>query len=195
MYWQAVARVQSKHMATAGEYLQTWKLNLSTKKAVSAVFQFNNKEIKRNQKSATTSKPALLPNEPKHLGVTLDMIHMHRRDLESLGIKLISRIALLRRHVDSCRVMQKHAANRHFSTGQFNSRLLRSCLVLQCSHMPRWPCHKRLTPCELWLDACVLHQWIIFPTPRASNLLSFVTMEPHCMKYLESFRLELLRNT
>jgi len=153
MDWQAVARVQSKHMATAGEYLQTWKLNLSTKKAVSAVFQFNNKEIKRNQKSATTSKPALLPNETKHLGVTLDMIHTHRRDLESLGIKLISRIALLRRHVDSCRVMQKHAANRHFSPGQFNSRLLRSCLVLQCSHMPRWPCHKRLLANCDWMLA------------------------------------------
>jgi len=33
----------SNDMAIVGEYLQTWKLKLSTKKAVSAVFHLNNK--------------------------------------------------------------------------------------------------------------------------------------------------------
>jgi len=37
--WQAVEGVLSKVMSTVGEYLQTWKLNLSTTKTVSAVFQ------------------------------------------------------------------------------------------------------------------------------------------------------------
>ena len=32
--WQTVKEVQSKAMATVGEYLQTWKLKLSTRKAV-----------------------------------------------------------------------------------------------------------------------------------------------------------------
>jgi len=36
--WQTVEGVQSKEMATVGEYLQTWKLMLSTTKAVLAVF-------------------------------------------------------------------------------------------------------------------------------------------------------------
>jgi len=37
------------------------------------------------------------------------------------------------------------------------------------------------TPCELWLDACILHQWTIFVSSQASNLLSFVAKKPHCL--------------
>ena len=44
---QAVKGVLTKDMATVGEYLQTWKLKLSTTKTVSAAFQLNNKEAKR----------------------------------------------------------------------------------------------------------------------------------------------------
>jgi len=43
---QAVEGVLSKDMATIKEYLQTWKLKLSTTKMVSAVFHLNNKEAK-----------------------------------------------------------------------------------------------------------------------------------------------------
>ena len=47
-------------MAKLGEYLQTWKLKLSTTKTVSAVFHLNSKEAKRelkvsfNKESLTT---------------------------------------------------------------------------------------------------------------------------------------------
>jgi len=44
--WQAVEGVLSKDMATAGEYLQTWKLKLNTRKIVSAACHLNNKEAK-----------------------------------------------------------------------------------------------------------------------------------------------------
>jgi len=37
-------------MATLREYLQTWKLKLSTTKTKSAVFHHNNKEAKRELK-------------------------------------------------------------------------------------------------------------------------------------------------
>ena len=47
-YWQAVEGVLTKDMATVGEYLQTWKLKLSTTKTVSAAFHLNNKEAKRS---------------------------------------------------------------------------------------------------------------------------------------------------
>jgi len=63
--WQAVEVVLNKDMATLGEYLQTWKLKLSTTKTVSTVFHLNNKEAKRELKSNTTMKPcpsALSPN-------------------------------------------------------------------------------------------------------------------------------------
>ena len=45
--WQAVEGVLSKDMTTVGEYLQTWKLNLSSKQSVWAAFHLNNKEVKR----------------------------------------------------------------------------------------------------------------------------------------------------
>jgi len=48
--WQTAEGVLSKDMATVGEYLQTWKLKLSSKQTVSAAFHLNNKEIKRELK-------------------------------------------------------------------------------------------------------------------------------------------------
>jgi len=62
--WQAMEGVLSKDMATTGEYLQTWKLKLSTTKTVLAVIYLNNKEAKLELKVKTT-KPwpfALSPN-------------------------------------------------------------------------------------------------------------------------------------
>jgi len=50
--WQAVERALTKDMATVGEYLQTWKLKLSTTKTVSAVFHLNNKEAKHELRGA-----------------------------------------------------------------------------------------------------------------------------------------------
>jgi len=48
--WQTVEGVLSKDMTTVGEYLQTWKLKLTTTKTVSAAFHLNNKEAKRELK-------------------------------------------------------------------------------------------------------------------------------------------------
>ena len=36
-----------------------------------------------------------------------------------------------------------HVANSHLCLGPFNSRVLRSCLVPQCSQQPHWSCHQR----------------------------------------------------
>jgi len=44
-----------------------------------------------------------------------------------------------------------------------------------------WICLSSTTPCELWLDDCVLHQRTIIPSSLASNLLSFAAKEPHCL--------------
>ena len=51
--WQAVKGALTKDMATLGEYLQTWKLKLSTTKTVSAVFHLNNKEVKCTRRTTT----------------------------------------------------------------------------------------------------------------------------------------------
>ena len=48
--WQAVEGVLTKDMAAVDEYLQTWKVKLSTTNTVSAAFHLNNKEAKRELK-------------------------------------------------------------------------------------------------------------------------------------------------
>jgi len=46
-----------------------------------------------------------------------------------------------------------NVANNHPSPGPFNCRVLRSCLVPQCSHSPHWPHHqRRLANCD-WMPA------------------------------------------
>jgi len=94
--WQAVERVLSKDMATIGEYLQTWKLKLSTTKTVSAVFHHKNKEAKHVLKVNHSNETLPFCSESKHFGATLERSLRHRRHLKSLHKKLASRVALLR---------------------------------------------------------------------------------------------------
>ena len=96
-HWQAGEGALSKDMATLGEYLQTWKLKLSTTKTVPAVFHLNNKEAKRDVKVDFNNETLPFCYEPKYLGVTLDRLLTYRWHLESLRKKLTSCVALLRR--------------------------------------------------------------------------------------------------
>ena len=76
--WLAVEGALSKDMATLGEYLQTWKLKLSTTKTVSAVFHLTNKKAKRELKVNFNNETLPFCSEPKYLGVTLDMSLTYR---------------------------------------------------------------------------------------------------------------------
>ena len=85
--WQAVEGALRKDMATLGEYLQTWKLKLSTTKTMPGVFHISKKakhELKVNFNSETLS----FCSDPKYLGVTLGRSLTYRRHLESLRKKL-----------------------------------------------------------------------------------------------------------
>jgi len=75
--WQAVERVLSKDTATVGEYLQTWKIKLSTTKTVSADFHLNNKKAKRELKVNHNNEILPLCPECKYLGVTVDRSLSH----------------------------------------------------------------------------------------------------------------------
>ena len=77
--------------------------------------------------------------------------------------------------------LSNNSTNSHLSPGAFNIRKLLSCLVPQCSHTSHWSSLTWMTLCELWLDACVLHQITTFQSSQASNLLSFIAKEPHCL--------------
>jgi len=95
--WQAVEVVLTKNVTTIGEYLQTWKLKLSTTETVSAAFHLNHKEAKRELKVKCNNEALPFCSEPKYLGATLDRSLTYRRHLESLRKKLTLRVALLRR--------------------------------------------------------------------------------------------------
>ena len=58
---------------------------------------------------------------------------------------------------------------------------MRSCLVPQCSYPPYRPRHQWHVACELWLDACILHQRTTFRSSQASNLLSLFVIEPQSL--------------
>ena len=153
--WQAVKGALTKDMATLGEYLQTWKLKLSTTKTVLAVFHLNNKEAKRELKVNFNNETLPFCSEPKYFGVTLDRTLTYRRHLQSSGKKLTSRVALLRRLAGSgwgagATALQTAT----LALVHSDCRVLRSsCLVPQCSHPPHWPHHqRRLTNCD-WMPA------------------------------------------
>jgi len=125
--WQAVEGVLTKDMATLGEYLQTWKMKLSTTKTVSAVFHLNNKEAKHELKVSFNNKTLPFCSEPKYLGVNLDRSLTYRRHLESLHKKLTSRVALLRRLAGSG--WGAGATTSHPDPGPFDCRVQSTRLV------------------------------------------------------------------
>jgi len=84
-------------MASAPEYLQTWKLKFSATKTMSAIFHLNNEEAKPELKVNHNNETLPFCSEPKYLEVTLDRSLTYCRHLESLLKKLTSSVALLTR--------------------------------------------------------------------------------------------------
>ena len=114
----------------------------------------NNKETKREVKVTLNSKTLPFCSEPKCLRVALDRSLTYRRNLESLRNKLTSRVALLRRLAGSgWGAGATTLSNSHPSPGAFNRRVLRACLVPQCSYPPHRPHNQRcLANCD-WMPA------------------------------------------
>jgi len=96
-----VEGVLSNDVLTVSEYLQTWKIKLSSTKTVSAAFHLNNKEAKRDLKINLNNETLPFCSEPKYLEVTLEWSLTYRRHLESLRKKMTSRVALLRQFAGS----------------------------------------------------------------------------------------------
>jgi len=94
--WQTVEGVLRKVMATKCQYLQTWKLKLSSTKTVSAAFHLNDKEAKRELKLYYNNETLPFCSEPKYLGVTSDRSLTYRQHRESHRKKLTPCVALLR---------------------------------------------------------------------------------------------------
>jgi len=178
--WQAVEGVLNKDMATAGAYLQTGKLKLSTTKTVSAAFHLNNKEAKRELEVKYNSATLLSCSEPKYIGVTLDRSLTCRRHLESLRKKLTLRVALLRRIAGSGR-----------GAGATTLRIVTLALVHSTAEYcaPVWysSAHTSLINPAI-NDALRIVTGCLRPTPAdillilpGIQLAEFVAMESHCL--------------
>jgi len=151
--WQTVEEVQSKGMGTVGEYLQTWKLKLSATKTVLAVITSTTRKINLSWKSTTTTKPCPVAPSPdtteqcwtdrsRTASTSSHFAKSWHHELHSWG-NLLALAGML----------EQQRCEQPPYAGSFNSILLRSCLVQQCSHLPNWPCHRRrLVNCD-WIPA------------------------------------------
>ena len=99
--WKDLEGTLSQDMYTLSAYLQTWRLKLSHIKTVTAAFNLNNRETKRELKICNNDR--ILPFCPTstYLGVKLDRSLTFRHHLVALRKKLSSRVTLLRRLVGS----------------------------------------------------------------------------------------------
>ena len=125
--------VLSKDMATVGEYLHTWKLKLSTSKTGLPAFHINNKEAKRQlqQQNPAVLLRAHIPwskvGQDTHVPRT-PRATSQKVDITCCILKMACWLWL------GC--WSNNVTNNRLSPGPFNSRVLSSCLVPQCSHPP-----------------------------------------------------------
>jgi len=122
----------SKDMVNVSEYLQTSKPKINTTKTVLAVLHLNNKEATLELNVSHNNETLLFYSEPTYLGVTSDRLLTNRRYLVSLGNKLTSGVALLRRLADSgLECWTNSVANSHLDPDPLKNKVLPS--YPQCS--------------------------------------------------------------
>ena len=95
--WQTLKGTLTQDMKTLSSYLQKWKLKLSVKKTVTAVFHRYNREARRELTINVEGRALPFSTTPTYLGVKLDRALTFRQHLESLRKKLTTRVGLLRR--------------------------------------------------------------------------------------------------
>ena len=144
---------------------------------MSTAFHLNNKEIKRELQVKYNNETLPFYSEPKYLGVTLEWSLTYCQHLDSLRKKLTSCVVLLGRlagfgwGAEAINLQIVPLAVAH-STAEY-------CAPVWCRSA-----HTRLDESAIYdalRIACVLHQWTIFQSLQAFNLLSLVAKEPHCL--------------
>ena len=84
----------------------------------------------------------------------IEMLHLLCVYMVALHKKLTSLVALVRRLAGSgWGAGANNAAGSHPCPGPFNRRVLRSCVVSQCSYPPLWHCHQRRPANCDWMPA------------------------------------------
>ena len=99
--WKDLEGTLSQDMSTLLAYFNTWRLKLSHTKTVTAAFQLNNREAKRELKVYSNGRLLPFCLTPTYLGVKLDRSLTFRHHLLAFPKKLPSPVTLLRRLVGS----------------------------------------------------------------------------------------------
>ena len=99
--WKDLKGTLSQDMSTLLAYFQTWKLQLSHTKTVTATFHLNIREAKRELKVYKNGRLLPFCPTPTYLGVKLDRSLTFSHHLVALHKKLSWRVTLLRRLVGS----------------------------------------------------------------------------------------------
>ena len=187
--WLAVERVLSKDMATLGEYIQSWKLKLSTTNTVSAAFHHNNKKAKHELKVKYNNKTLLFCSEPKYLSIVGQVAHVSptpwvTSQVADIWLRAPEAFCWLRL---GC--WGNNSANCRPGRGALNRRVLRPCLLPQCSHLPRRPCQQqRLANCDRMLAPYTSEQ----PSnPRRHPTCWTFAMDPHCLWHAVLWNLDI----
>ena len=144
-------------MSTLSAYLQTWRLKLSHTKTVTAAFDLNNREAKRELKVYNNGRLLPFCPTPTYLGVKLDRSLTFRHHLVALCKKLSSRITLLRRPVGSgwgadAKTLRIAALSLIYSAAEY-------CAPVWCRSA-----HTRLIDCVLNEALCIV-TGCLRPTP------------------------------
>ena len=141
----------SKDVATLGEYLQTWKLKLSTTKTASAGFHLNKKEAKRELNVNFNNALLLRAQIPQS-----NVGQVARAPLTPWATSQEANVTCRTPEAACCLLLGRwnnNVVNSHPSPGPFDCGVLRSCLVLQCSYPPHWTRHQQcLANCD-WMPA------------------------------------------
>jgi len=136
--WQTAEGVLNKDMATVGDYPQTWKLNSVLQKPCwQSSISTRKLNVRTQMPRSNAGQGTHVPPTPRVISRKVDITHGTLEAACWLGL-------------GSC---SNNIKISHFSLGPFNSRVLRSCLVPQCSHLPHWLCHQwHLANCD-WMPA------------------------------------------
>ena len=94
---EEISSTLSKDMHTLFSYFKKWRLILSEKKTVSAFFHLSNRLADKTLEVYVEGRPLPFASVPTYLGVKMDRSLTYHHHLESLRMKVASRVALIRK--------------------------------------------------------------------------------------------------